>query len=131
MRKLTKTLAVAIATAATFAGAGAAATLVVGSQSLAAGSAAVAPCTGLSSLTATRNVNNAGNVTRVNVGGIPSACSGETFSVTLVGTAKASLGTGAVTLGGCAATCTATVTSFGATVSAANVTGYSFGTAGA
>ena len=83
-----------------------------------------------SSLAATRNVNNAGNVTQVNVAGIPTACSGETLSVTLVGSGNAALGSGSATVGSCGTTCSATITGFG-TISAANVVGYSYGLAGA
>ena len=129
MKLLANILGLALAVAATFVACGAAASLALGSQSLSAGSAAVTACGGLTSLTATRNVDNAGNVTQVNVGGISTACSGETLSVTLVGTANASLGSGTATLGSCTATCAVTFSSFG-TVSAASVTGYSFGLAG-
>ena len=129
MKLLANILGLALAVAATFVACGAAASLALGSQSLSAGSAAVTACGGLTSLTATRNVDNAGNVTQVNVGGISTACSGETLSVTLVGAANASLGSGTATLGSCTATCAVTFSSFG-TVSAASVTGYSFGLAG-
>lgn len=130
MKLLANILGLALAVTATFVACGAAASLALGSQSLSAGNAAVTACGGLNSLSATRNVSNAGNVTQVNVSGIPTACSGETLSVTLVGAANASLGSATATLGGCAATCSATFSSFGA-VSAASVTGYSFGLAGA
>ena len=93
MKSLAKTFVLVLTVVATFAGAGAAATLGIGSESLSAGSAAVTSC-GLSSLSATRNVDNSGNVTQVNVGGIPLACSGETLSITLVGAASSSLGGG-------------------------------------
>jgi hypothetical protein len=129
MKLLANILGLALAVTATFVACGAAASLALGSQSLSAGSAVVTACGGLNSLTATRNVSNAGNVTQVNVGGIPTACSGETLSVTLVGAANASLGSGTATLGNCVATCSATFSSFG-TISAASITGYSFGLAG-
>lgn len=129
MKLLAHILGLALAVAATFAACGAAASLALGSKSLSAGGAAVTACGGLTSLAATRDVDNAGNVTQVNVGGIPAACSGETLSVTLVGSGNASLGSGTTTLGSCGATCSATFSSFG-TVSAANVIGYSFGLAG-
>ena len=129
MKLLANILGLALAVAATFVACGAAASLALGSKSLSAGSAAVTACGGLTSLAATRNVDNAGNVTQVNVGGIPAACSGETLSVTLVGSGNASLGSATTTLGGCGATCSATFSSFGS-VSAANVAGYSFGVAG-
>jgi hypothetical protein len=130
MKLLANILGLALAVTATFVACGAAASLALGSQSLSAGNAAVTACGGLNSLSATRNVSNAGNVTQVNVSGIPTACSGETLSITFVGAANASLGSATATLGGCAATCSATFSSFG-TVSAASVTGYSFGLAGA
>jgi hypothetical protein len=129
MKHLSKALAFGLAAAAAFAACAAAATLAVGSTSLSAGNAGVAKCT--SSIAATRNVDNSGNVTQVNVAGIPTACSGETLSVTLVGAANAALGTGSGTVGSCGTTCSVTLTSFGATVSAASVVGYSFGLAGA
>jgi len=129
MKLLANILGLALAAAPTFVACGAAASLALGSKSLSAGSAAVTPCGGLTSLSATWHVDNAGNVTHVNVGGIPAACSGETLSVTLVGSGNASLGSATATLGGCGATCSATFSSFG-TVSAANVAGYSFGVAG-
>jgi hypothetical protein len=130
MSILGKTLGSGLAVAATFAATAAAATLAVGSTSLSAGSTSVPAC-GISSLTATRTVDNSGNVTRVSVAGIPTACSGETLSVTLAGAANASLGGGSATIGGCAATCSASLASFGGTVSAASVTKYSFGVTGA
>jgi hypothetical protein len=128
MSHLSKALGFGIAVVATFAACAAAATLALGSTSLSAGNAAVTPCT--SSLSATRNVNNAGNVTQVNVAGIPTTCSGETLSVTLVGSGNAPLGTGSATVGSCGTTCSATITSFGATVSASGVNSYSFSLAG-
>ena len=69
--------------AATFTACAAAATLALGSTKLSAGNAAVTACTA-SPLTATRNVDNSGTVTQLNVAGIPTACYGETLSVTLV-----------------------------------------------
>ena len=128
MKLLTKALAFSLAVAAAFAACAAAATLAVGSSKLSAGNATVSACT--SSLAATRNVNNAGTVTQVNVAGIPTACSGETLSVTLVGTGNAALGSASATVGSCGTTCSATLTGFG-TVSAASVNGYSFGLTGA
>ena len=128
MRHLTKALAFSLAVAAAFAACAAAATLAVGPSTLSAGNATVTACT--SSLSATRNVSNAGNVTQVNVAGIPTACSGETLSVTLVGAGNAALGSASATVGSCGTTCSATLTGFG-TVSAASVNGYSFGLTGA
>ena len=129
MNTLSKTLGFAVTVAATFAACAAAATLALGSAKLSAGSAAVTSC-GVSSLSATRNVDNSGNVTQVNVGGIPTACSGATLSVALVNSANTSLGSGQATIGSCSTTCSATITSFGATVSAANVLKYSFAVTG-
>jgi hypothetical protein len=74
-------------------------------------------------------------VTRVDVGAIPLACSGETLSITLVGASSASLGSGTGVVGGCAATCsvsiTASATNFGVAVSATNVLSLSFAVVGA
>jgi hypothetical protein len=47
-----------------------------------------------------------------------------------VGAASAGLGSGSATIGGCGTTCSAAITSFGGTVSAASVVGFSFGVAG-
>lgn len=129
MKLLARTLGIALAAAATLAACGAAASLALGSGSLSAGNASVTSC-GVTSLSATRTVDNSGNVTQVDVSGIPAACAGETLSVTLVGSANAALGSASTTLSGCGATCSASFTSFGATVSAASLTGYSFGVVG-
>ena len=128
MSYLSKALGFGIAVVATFAACAAAATLALGHSSLSAGSHSVTACT--SSLAATRNVNNAGTVTQVNVAGIPVACSGETLSVTLVGSGNAPLGSSSAAVGSCSATCSATITGFG-TISATTVIAYSYGLAGA
>lgn len=128
MKYLSKTLSFGLAVAAAFTACAAAATLALGSTKLSAGNASVAKCT--ASLAATRNVDNSGNVTQVNVAGIPTACSGETLSVTLVGAANAALGSGSGTVGSCGTTCSVTITSFGGTVSAGSVLAYSFGLTG-
>lgn len=120
MKMLSRTLGFALALTATFVAFAAAATLSLGSASLAAGNATVGSC-GISVLTATRDVDNAGNVTQVNVSGIPAACAGETLSVTLVGAAGASLASASTVVAGT----TATFTGLG-TVSAASVAGYAF-----
>jgi hypothetical protein len=104
-------------------GVAAAASLGLTSGKLAAGSAAVSGCTA-SSLTATRNVNNSGNVTQVNVLSVPQACAGEVLAITLKNGSSTSLGSSSATVGACTGGCTVTVTGFG-TVSAANVTAYS------
>ena len=129
MKRLAKILGSTLAAAATFAACGAAATLALGSGSLSAGNAPVTSC-GVASLSAVRKVDNSGNVTQVDVSGIPAACAGETLSVTLVGSANTALGSASTTLSGCGATCAATFTSFGATVSASSLLGYSFGVVG-
>lgn len=129
MNLLQKTLSIGLATAAAFTATGAAATLALGSQSLAAGNAAVTSC-GVSSLVATRAVDNAGKVLRVDVAGIPAECAGHTLSVTLVGPANAALASGTATVGSCATTCSAAVTSLTAPAAAASVAGYSFGLVG-
>jgi len=126
MKTLTRTFGFALALTATFAAFAAAATLALGSTSLSAGNAPVTSC-GIASLTATRDVDNAGNVTQVNVAGIPAACAGETLSVTLVGGGGASLGGATATIAGTSAA----FTSFGGTVSAASLTGYAFAVEGA
>jgi uncharacterized Zn-binding protein involved in type VI secretion len=117
MKALSTAIGLALALSASLA---AAATLSVGSKSLSAGNASVTSC-GISSLTATRSVDNAGNVTQVNVSGIPAACTGETISVTLRGANASS----SVAIGGTSAT----LTGFG-TVSASSVTGYAFAVEG-
>jgi hypothetical protein len=104
------------------AGVAAAASLGLGSGKLGAGSAAVAGCTS-SALTATRNVDNGGNVTQVNVLSVPQACAGETLAVTLESSTHTSLGSASTTVGTCTGGCTVTLTGFG-TVSATNVTAY-------
>jgi hypothetical protein len=105
-----------------FVGVAAAATLGLSSGNFGAGSATVSGCTS-SSLTATRNVNNSGNVTQVNVLSVPQACAGETLAVTLANSSHTSLGNASTVVGTCTGGCTVSVTGFG-TVSAANVTAY-------
>jgi hypothetical protein len=122
MKTLSKTLSLALTVTATFAAFAAAASLALGSTSLSAGNAAVTSCGGLGSLSATRTVDNSGNVTQVNVSGIPAACTGETLAVTLVGPNA----TASTTIAGT----TATLTGFG-TVSAAAITKYAFAAEGA
>jgi uncharacterized Zn-binding protein involved in type VI secretion len=120
MKALSTTLGFALTLSATFVAFAAAATLALGSTSLAAGNATVGSC-GISALTATRDVDNAGNVTQVNVGGIPAACAGETLSVTLVGASNAALASSSLVVSGT----TATFTGLG-TVSASSLAGYAF-----
>ena len=127
MKLLAKALGFGLAVAAASVATGAAASLALGSKDLSAGSAAVTSC-GVASLSATRNVNNAGNVTQVVIPGVPAACAGETLSVTLVAGGNASLGSASavVPAGGGAMT----MTGFG-TVSAASLAGYRFAVLGA
>jgi hypothetical protein len=105
-------------------GIAAAASLGLTSASLSAGSAAVSGCAS-SSLAATRNVDNSGTVTQVNVLSVPQACAGETLAVTLANSSHTSLGTASTTVGTCTGGCTVTVTGFG-TVAATSLTAYAF-----
>jgi len=127
MKLLANILGLALALAAVFVASGAAASLAFGSQKLSAGNASVTSC-GVSSLSATRDVDNSGNVTQVVVGSVPAACAGETLSVTLAGAGGTSLGSssGVVAAGGGSMT----FTGFG-TVSAANVLSYQYAVVGA
>jgi hypothetical protein len=122
VKRLTKTLGIALTTTLVSAGVAAAASLGLTTAQLGAGSATVSGCTA-SSLTATRNVNNSGNVTQVNVTSVPQGCAGETLAVTLENSSHTSLGASSTTVGTCTGGCTVTVSGFG-TVSAANVTAY-------
>src|SRR3954454_20915620 len=124
MKTLSQTLGLLLALSATFAAFAAAATLALGSTSLSAGNATVTAC-GTPALTATRGVDTAGNVPQVTVSGIPAACTGETLSVTLVGSGNAALATATTTISGT----TAAFTGLG-TVSASNVLGYRFAVTG-
>jgi hypothetical protein len=120
VKRLIKILGALLTTALLTAGVAAAASLSFSTGKLGAGSAIVSGCTS-SSLTATRNANNSGNVTQVNVLNVPQACAGEVLSVTLEGTAGAALGSAVAIVGTCSGGCTAPVTGFG-TVSASAVT---------
>jgi hypothetical protein len=127
MKLLAKILGTALAIAATFAACASAASLAFSSNALSAGNALVVSC-GVASLSATRNVNNAGNITQVDIPSVPSTCAGDTLYVTLIGAANASVGTAnAVVPGGGG---TMTFSSLGGTVSAANVLGYRFAVVG-
>jgi hypothetical protein len=103
-------------------GVAAAASLSFGTGTLAAGNATIGGCTA-SSLTATRNVNNTGNVTQLNVTNVPQACAGETLAATLENSSHASVGSASATVGTCTGGCTVSLTGF-ATVSAATITAY-------
>lgn len=110
------------------AGVAAAASLGLGTGRLSAGSAAVAGCTS-SALTAIRNVTNSGNVTQVNVLGVPQACAGEALAVTLENSSHASLASASTVVGACTGGCTVTIPIFG-TVSAASLDSYAFSLTG-
>src|SRR4051794_1905890 len=127
MKLLTKILGLALVLVAVSVAWGAAASLSLGSNKLAAGNAAVTSC-GVSSLSAIRSVDNSGNVTQVVVSSLPSACAGETLSLTLADGSGASLaaksatvpaGGGSMTFGG-----------FG-TISAASLESYKYAVVGA
>ena len=127
MKLLAKIMGLALAVAAAAVACGAAATLALGSQKLSAGNASVTSC-GVSSLSATRNVDASGNVTQVDVASVPAACSGETLTVTLANGSGASLGASSATIpagGG-----SMTFTGFG-TVSASNVASFQYAVVGA
>lgn len=128
MKKLTKILGSALSASAIFAGLAAAATLTISSNTLAAGNAAVTSC-GVSSLAATRTVDNNGAVTQVDVRGIPQACAGQTLYVTLRGASGASLGSASTAIGSCSGGCSVSFASF-SSVTASNLTGYAFAVRG-
>jgi hypothetical protein len=122
MKRLTSIFGVVTTTALLSAGVAAAASLGLTSGKLGAGHVAVAGCTA-SALTATRNVDNGGNVTQLSVLNVPQACAGETLAATLENSLHTSLGSASATVGTCTGGCTVTLTGFG-TVSAATVTAY-------
>jgi hypothetical protein len=122
VKRLTRIFGTALTAALLSVGVASAATLGLTTGKLGAGSATVSGCTS-SSLTATRNVDNSGNVTQVNVTSVPQACAGQTLAVTLENSSHTSLGASSAVVGTCTGGCTVTVTGFG-TVSAANVTAY-------
>jgi hypothetical protein len=127
MNLLTKILGLALVLAAASAACGAAASLSLGSNKLAAGNAAVTSC-GVSSLSAIRTVDNSGDVTQVVVSSLPAACAGETLNLTLADGSGASLAAKSATVpagGG-----SMTFSSFG-TVSAASLASYKYAVVGA
>ena len=127
MKLLTKILGLALALAAVSVACGAAASLSLGSNKLAAGNAAVTSC-GVSSLSATRAVDNSGNVTQVVVSSLPAACAGETLNVTLANSSGGSLAglSATVPAGGGSMT----FSGFGS-VSATSLASYKFAVVGA
>lgn len=104
------------------AGVAAAASLTFSTGLLSAGHVAVTGCTS-SALTATRSVNNAGTVTRVDVLDVPQACANQTLAVTLESGTHASLGSASTSVGACTGGCTVTLSGFGP-VSATSLTAY-------
>ena len=128
MKRLINIFGTVVTAALLSAGVAAAASLGLGTKSLAAGSATVSGCTS-SSLTATRNVDNGGTVTQVNVLNVPQACAGETLSVTLENGSHASLGAASTTVGTCTGGCSVSVSGFGS-VPAATLTAYAFSLTG-
>lgn len=122
MQRLANILAIVVTAALLSVGVASAAGLGFTSGNLGAGSAVVAGCTS-SSLTATRNVDNSGNVTQLTVTGVPQACAGETLAATLENSSHTSLGSASAVVGSCTGGCSMTLSGFG-TVSAANVTAY-------
>jgi uncharacterized Zn-binding protein involved in type VI secretion len=127
MKRLANILGLALAATALFVAVGAAATLALGSHTLSAGNASVTSC-GVSSLTATRDVDNSGNVSGVGVSGIPAACAGETLNITLVNSSGTSLASSSATVpagGG-----SVSFSGLG-TIAATNLTGYKFAVVGA
>src|SRR5437868_11029257 len=122
MKRLTHMLGIAVTAVLLSVGVASAASLGLGTGQLGAGSAIVSGCTS-SSLTTTRNVDNSGNVTQVNVTGVPQACAAETLAVTLQNSTNTSLGAVSAVVGTCSGGCTVTLTGFGS-VSAANVNAY-------
>jgi hypothetical protein len=127
MKHLANILGIALAATALSVAVGAAASLALGSRALSAGNASVTSC-GVSSLTATRAVDNTGNVTSVGISGIPAACAGETVTVTLVDGGGAALATtsGTVPNGGGSLS----LSGLG-TVAATNLMGFKFAVVGA
>jgi hypothetical protein len=122
VKRLTNIFGIALTAALMSVGVASAASLGLTTGQLAAGNAMVSGCTG-SSLTATRSVDNNGNVTQVSVLSVPQACAGETLAVTLENSSHTNLGASSTVIGACTGGCNVTVTGFG-TVSAANVTAF-------
>jgi hypothetical protein len=124
MKRLVKIVGAVLTAAVLSAGIAAAASLIFSTGLLSAGNAAVAGCTS-STLTATRNVNNSGNVTQINVLNVPQACANQTLAVTLENSSHTSLGSTSTSVGACTGGCTVTLTGFG-TVAATSLTAYAF-----
>jgi hypothetical protein len=128
MKHLTKILGTTLLLWAALATVAAATSLAVTSTVLSAGNSAVASC-GVASASATRSVDNSGNVTGVTVSNVPAACQGKTLLVTLTAQNGSALGGTSGTVSSCTTTCTVTLSGFG-TVSASNLYGYAFAVTG-
>jgi hypothetical protein len=128
VKRLTRILGIALTAALVSVGIASAASLGLTSGKLGAGSAAVIGCTP-ASLTATRTVDNSGNVTQLSVLSVPQACAGEAIAATLENSSHTSLGSAVGTVGTCTGGCTVNLTGFG-TVSAASVTAYALSLTG-
>jgi hypothetical protein len=128
VKRLLNSLGAVLTAALLSAGVAAAASLTFSTGLLSAGHTAVAGCTS-SSLTATRNVDNTGTVTQVNVLGVPQTCAGQTLAVTLENSSHTSLGSGSTVVGACTGGCNVSVTGF-VGVSAANLTAYALSLTG-
>ncbi|HZS31171.1 MAG TPA: hypothetical protein VFA37_07935 [Gaiellaceae bacterium] len=124
MKRLSQTLGLLSTAALLTVGVASAASLGIGTGKLSAGNHAVSGCAS-AALTATRNVNNSGDVTAVNVLSVPQACSGQTLAVTLENASHASLGSATATVGTCTGGCTVSLSGFG-TVLASNLASYAF-----
>lgn len=122
MKRLVKILGALLTATVLSAGIAAAASLAFSTGLISAGHVAVAGCTS-SSLTATRNVDNTGNVTQVNVLAVPQACAGQTLAVTLENSLNASLASTSTTVGACTGGCTVTFTGFSG-IPATSLTAY-------
>ena len=128
MKRLINILGAALTATLLAAGIAEASSLGLSTKQLGAGSLAVVGCTS-SALVATRNVDNSGNITQVNVLNVPQACAGETLAVTLENNAHLSLANSSSIVGACTGGCTVSVTGF-STVSATNVTAYALSLTG-
>jgi hypothetical protein len=124
VKRLTHIFGITVTATLLTAGVAAAASLGLTTGKLGAGSTTVSGCTS-SSLTATRNVDNSGNVTQLNVTNVPQTCAGETLAATLENSSHTGLGNSSAVVGTCTGGCSVSLTSFGS-VSAANVTAYAF-----
>jgi hypothetical protein len=113
---------------ATLATVAAATSLAVSSTVLSAGNAPVGGC-GVSSVSATRTVDNAGVVSGVTVTGVPAACQGKTLLVTLTAQSGAALGGSSGSISTCGTTCTVALSGFGS-VAATSLYGYAFAVTG-